>query len=40
MCKFVGDVLTGRVQLPPEKAKYFDRKFAEEWYRKTCLGTK
>ena len=40
MCKFVGDVLTGRVQLPPEKAKYFDRKFAEEWYRKTCLSIK
>jgi len=40
MCKFVGDVLAGRVQLPPEKAKYFDRKFAQEWYQKTCLGTK
>ena len=40
MCKFVGDVLTGRVQLPPDRQPYFDRKFAEEWYQKTCLGTK
>jgi len=40
MCKFVGDVLAGRAQLPPEKTKYFDRKFAVEWYQKTCLGTK
>ena len=39
-CKFVGDLLAGRVQLPPDKAKYYDYKFAEEWYRKTCLGTK
>jgi hypothetical protein len=37
-CKFVGDLLAGRVQLPPEKAAHYDRKFAEEWYRKTCLG--
>ena len=39
-CKFVGDLLAGRVQLPPDKAAHYDRKFAEEWYRKTCLGTK
>jgi|SRR2546425_8246846 len=37
-CKFVGDLLAGRVQLPPDKA--YDRKYAEEWYRKTCLSTK
>ena len=38
MCKFVGDVLAGRVQLPPEKAKYFDRKFAEEWVSEDVSG--
>src|SRR5256712_7988713 len=39
-CKFVGDLLAGRVELPPGKAAGYDRKYAEEWYRKTCLGTK
>ncbi len=39
-CKFVGDLLAGRVQLPPDKGAHYDRKFAEEWYRKRCLGTK
>jgi len=40
MCQFVGDVLAGRTQLPPDRERYFDRKFAEEWYREACLGTK
>src|SRR2546428_1450106 len=40
MCKLVGDVLAGRTQLPPDRERYFDRKFAEEWYQKACLGTK
>ena len=39
-CKFVGDLLAGRVQLPADKAAHYDRKYAEQWYRKTCLGTK
>src|SRR5207245_11039439 len=39
-CKFVGDLLAGRVELPPGKAADYDRKYAEEWYRTTCLGTK
>ena len=39
-CKFVGDLLAGRVELPPGKAAEYDRKYAEEWYRTTCLGTK
>jgi len=39
-CKFVGDLLAGRVQLPPDVREKYDRAYAEEWYRKTCLGTK
>jgi hypothetical protein len=39
-CKFVGDLLAGRVQLPPDKADSYDRKYAAEWYRRVCLGTK
>src|SRR2546422_10984018 len=39
-CKFVGDLLAGRVEVPPGKAADYDRKDAEEWYRTTCLGTK
>jgi hypothetical protein len=39
-CKFVGDLLAGRVQLPPDKADHYDRNYAEQWYRKTCLAIK
>lgn len=37
-CKFVGDLLTGVVQVPSNRV--FDHSYAEEWYRKTCLGNR
>jgi len=35
-----GGRIGGSGAVASQKAKYFDRKFAQEWYQKTCLGTK
>lgn len=35
-CKFVGDLLAGRTQLPPGKGDNYNLEYAEEWYRKEC----
>src|SRR5207247_10528067 len=39
-CKFVEDLMAGRVQLPPDVRDTYDRAYAEQWYRKMCRGTK
>ena len=39
-CKFVEDLMAGRVQLSPSMRDSYDRAYAEQWYRKTCLGPK
>jgi hypothetical protein len=36
MCRFIADVLSGRVRLPPGKGDHYDLAYAREWYRKSC----